>query len=1733
MDVYNLVLSEMMHKKRQDESDARLRERTTARLLVDPGKMDSLVASITANLSPTGKKPKLSSFSSKTEAYDSLIPADHPFKGFGGELKEKLTAVMSDPRTKGMEPLDIVNAVTEKALNAPGRFGISKVEEAMEYKRRADAAWFGIGGEDEDVRKPLGSDYDKWLKTRRFSEDPINQMRMLREAASKETDPDKKAEFLAEANRVEHEASPIATPGGLALMTGIGAAHGAFVAGPAGAAVGAVAGAGMEVFGKPISKAIQQTEWYKSIAGPLTRSRSSLTAGEIITHGGVGGLIGSKYGLPGILGGTAAGVFTATDTGKALLAELAPYMASDLAFSKAFMATFTVPKAVAKSIAANPSAANIVEAGAVLKGSRKIMEGDSYIAKVVNRLANPPKEIEFGFNTDVYEAFRQIGNSATGKVRLSKYYVKASKEAYEKWGADLMLNSHGENTLANFQKISSEAFDVISTDPEALKVAMSHPDGIVKGAIQAAEETKLLAYDPTKMAKEIDNSVFEAEAKAKTARMRVAKVGEQSYFDYVGEQAIAKEAGMQTGMSKDYYTPKSPADKVDWVKMADEDLKAAPKDVPIVTVGQAKVVDALAEGTGKAPAEVHAQISKAMNSYEAPAIKDIFKLTAKPVQRDIFTPTLDSANTAIAEAENIVKRQKPTVVEEALKPEPHAPSEMPTPKEIEVKVLGEDGAEIFDKKTGKAKVTKRYQIDLGNGRLLVNQKPDVEVPHFKTKAQAEAAYKKYAEQATEEELAEKAVLADKDIGTKTRVGKAFKEVIDTELGPMEISYSATKTATTTEARQIAVDEMHKLVSTKVAEVESIARMKALMTMSEQELNATIKEHIKAYDAGKIGAEETLKFMEDATEAAEVSWERKFAQQEGLVEWAISNQPIVNALRKIVGNKVFGAVFGVPAAAYTFFNNQDEAHAGMLSTFAESAVKGLSKAKNIPKAMQVFLGELKAARYITDATLAEGKSILNYNDFQVGLKGSEFGGANKIIENIKGWYEKAPKGSYMPVRYRLMSPHMIFDEVVSQGKWLMNNPGVFKASWQAAEYVNNIKANTIIDRMVEAANIPSAKKAVTDAFAELVPTMEKQVEFEFRSNEVKKLTGQIKNISEGAKRYRKLTPDMRNSMLSTSQKELAEHETALANMGNPTEVFHKRWEEIAAPLAKEHSGVRTFLAIGDNANFDKYPFLKNITFTKEEKLAIGKAKEQLLVYKKRLEELGEKVIEGDYAPHIFHPNFKANRLIELSGSGDKASVYMQIYKRSLNSRPMIPDFETSLRSYVGDVERRIHQIGFWKKEGWDEIMARTEHIPVVNYAFRSLKDGMRPVEQTFGNKLAQKYIEFEAVHKLFLSPSATLKHLIKATADMAQLGTAETAEALPLATRMTMARTAQGNPTIAKKLASLGVTSKRAQDQLVLDYFKSLVPAYGARRYILDLGLAPMDEMFVRARGLWGKVQDISGSGINLAELTDRGLTLVLGEQVAAKQGLTIEQALYGTFDMLLKNNFMSRELNPAWLNRPKIKMMAMFQATPFKIFERRMVNFLRSGKVVKDLGKEIFNLTKADHSAGNFNNTRKVLKDLRDLRYLVKQGEHSLKGNLFVDAALKEADFYGNPVINTFARDVLIVGAASYGFGSAGLNLKHHFFHIPFLKPGAVDPTLSFNPALGAIQRGMNAWENREEGDDEFLTTKIYQRWLGKGWTGLLPTPAQKIVRITENDIPAIYKNSPYRYLLAVPSVKK
>ena len=237
--------------------------------------------------------------------------------------------------------------------------------------------------------------------------------------------------------------------------------------------------------------------------------------------------------------------------------------------------------------------------------------------------------------------------------------------------------------------------------------------------------------------------------------------------------------------------------------------------------------------------------------------------------------------------------------------------------------------------------------------------------------------------------------------------------------------------------------------------------------------------------------------------------------------------------------------------------------------------------------------------------------------------------------------------------------------------------------------------------------------------------------------------------------------------------------------------------------------------------------------------------------------------------------------------------------------------------------------------------------------------------------------------------------------------------------------------------------------------------------------------------------------------------------------MTAEQALYGVYDTILKNNFLSRELNPRWATNPKIRALLLFQLTPFKIAVRRAILGHQTGRVIKGLGKRIFEASKKPEGR------TKILQDLLNIRKYIKEGEQQFKANVFVDAFRSEADFFGTSVVHQFARELMIIGAGSYVGATAGMSLWHHFVHIPFLSSMHDEPTLALSPGPMAITRGIADWKRKEDYDDELVTTKILQRWFNN--VGPLPDMVRKVQRLSSDDIPEIYKDSHFRYLFAIP----
>ena len=81
----------------------------------------------------------MSDFVSKADAIDSVIPDDHPMKGFSQKLSDVIARSLMDERTLEYSPLEIAQSAAKNMLSMPGRSGKADIATEMyEYKREAE-----------------------------------------------------------------------------------------------------------------------------------------------------------------------------------------------------------------------------------------------------------------------------------------------------------------------------------------------------------------------------------------------------------------------------------------------------------------------------------------------------------------------------------------------------------------------------------------------------------------------------------------------------------------------------------------------------------------------------------------------------------------------------------------------------------------------------------------------------------------------------------------------------------------------------------------------------------------------------------------------------------------------------------------------------------------------------------------------------------------------------------------------------------------------------------------------------------------------------------------------------------------------------------------------------------------------------------------------------------------------------------------------------------------------------------------------------------------------------------------------------------------------------------------------------------------------------------------------------------------------------------------------------------
>jgi hypothetical protein len=246
----------------------------------------------------------------------------------------------------------------------------------------------------------------------------------------------------------------------------------------------------------------------------------------------------------------------------------------------------------------------------------------------------------------------------------------------------------------------------------------------------------------------------------------------------------------------------------------------------------------------------------------------------------------------------------------------------------------------------------------------------------------------------------------------------------------------------------------------------------------------------------------------------------------------------------------------------------------------------------------------------------------------------------------------------------------------------------------------------------------------------------------------------------------------------------------------------------------------------------------------------------------------------------------------------------------------------------------------------------------------------------------------------------------------------------------------------------------------------------------------------------------------MTERFDRAHSFVAATDMAAKLGMTTEQAAYGVMDTIMKNNFLAGNFNPDWLRNPKVRLLTLFQGTPFKILEQRLLMAARGAEGLNAAQKELFS-------------------KVQQLRSDVTEGQQIFKLGMIKDALNSEVvskDIFGNPYASQLMRKIMILGTMITGGAQLfDTDLKEHFMHIPGISFEGGKVNLITNPLVSAVVKAKST-------DDDFWVSDFVKKWLP---SGPIPAIANKIMRASTDDIPEMYKGSTLRYVFRLPPHNK
>jgi hypothetical protein len=611
---------------------------------------------------------------------------------------------------------------------------------------------------------------------------------------------------------------------------------------------------------------------------------------------------------------------------------------------------------------------------------------------------------------------------------------------------------------------------------------------------------------------------------------------------------------------------------------------------------------------------------------------------------------------------------------------------------------------------------------------------------------------------------------------------------------------------------------------------------------------------------------------------------------------------------------------------------------------------------------------------------------------------------------------------------------------------------------------------------------------------------------YKSAADSKLASLSKNIRMVGKKNLSRLDDEDRAMIDILTKEKEKFSKSLADLQPTIDNFAVEYEKTMKDVARKYSTARVALAADGTGMSADNPWLANL-LTPNERTAVEKITDINRVFAVRMEEVGHKTLSGPYMHHARHPlaDFSKDfeHLANLNGgNADEAMRMVNFYHRQSGSRLMIPDTAYVMGKYLPDAAKRIEIADFWKMYkpgGWDAVRRQMNAMGGFDGAKKMLDDirtAFDPADVYPAAKWLNRYTAFEVARLLALSPSVSFKHILKTMGNFAIFPGSTSVEAV-------------GH--------TPGLWSRQVAQNMVGDAYRGtdrvadLARAYTTQSHIYAAvsDMAPY-ELPVNVFDKWlTKWNQVGSSFVNGVEMWDRGQTFNSAMIMAAKKGMTPEQARYALMDSVLKVNFLTGPNNPKWLKDPFIRTMMMFQGTPFKILEQRMMMSYQAGKDVK-----------------------RTLDLLAKLKNDVKIGENNFKWHMLKDELTKSKDIYGTPYTSQFLRQMMVIGGVIYtGNKAFDSDLWGHVVHIPGVQLKEKGIQLGVNPIVSAAYMASKPTPPKEgeAAEDDNWLSRFFSKWMG---TSGFPAIARKIARLRDDDIPAIYKEGKLSYLFGVPRLK-